>query len=357
VRIDQLLPSLSGHDAIGNHALRLRSALRDAGYLSDIYAEHISPGLEGDAAPPKDCPRRPDPDRVLVYHASTESSMVRWLKHSAAQGQLLAIDYHNITPSPYFTRWDPAASKRAKRARAQLAALADVTALALADSGYNQAELATLGFDDPVVSPLLIDVSPFSPSARPSTNEGAAGRWLFVGRIAPNKCHHDLIAAFAVYRKLFDPRAQLSLVGWNATATYRSALDGLTASLELQDAVSWREAISLTDLVAEYQQAEVFVCLSEHEGFCVPLIEAMSAGVPVVAYRAAAIGDTVGSAGVLLGDKDPVVVACAVRELITTPARRAELVAAGRERAAAFTVEASAAHFISTLETRLPVTP
>lgn len=355
MRIDQLLPSLSGHDAIGNHALRLRAAFRDAGYRSDIYAESISASVEREAIPANDCPRRPDPGRVLVYHASTESSMIEWLKDSAGQGQPLVVDYHNITPYSYFTRWDPASAKRAKRSRTQLAELAPVADLAVADSGYNQQELAELGFHNPVVSPLLIDVSGFRPRAEHSSSEGAGRRWLFVGRITPNKCHHDLIAAFAIYRKLFDPHAQLSLVGWSAIATYRSALDRLITKLEVGKAVKWREAAPLTELVAEYQQADVFVCLSEHEGFCVPLVEAMSTGVPVVAYRAAAVGGTLGTAGVLLDDKDPLAVAEAVHELVEDPARRDALVDAGRERAMSFSAEQTAAQFVSTLQAGLAV--
>jgi glycosyltransferase involved in cell wall biosynthesis len=123
-------------------------------------------------------------------------------------------------------------------------------------------------------------------------------------------------------------------------------LEDLADRLEVAGAIDWRVDIPFTDLIVEYQRSDVFVCLSEHEGFCVPLLEAMAVGVPIVAYRAAAVGDTVADAGVLLDDKDAVVVAVAVRDLLEDAARRRRLVDAGRAQAAAFSLDATAPLFI-----------
>jgi glycosyltransferase involved in cell wall biosynthesis len=343
MRIDQLLPSLAEHDAITNHALHVRGALQAAGYQSEIYAEIIDPRLGSEARHESECPRGRDRDRLLIYHGSTDSSMVRWLVDSAKKGQRLAVNYHNVTPAPYFMRWDPAAAKRSKRARRQLARLAGVTGLAVADSRFNEIELERWSYAHSRVSPLLVDTNRFV-AAQPSNNR--AGRWLFVGRVAPNKCHHDLIAAFAVYRRLFNAEARMTIVGWSVVETYRAALEELADRLEVGEAIDWRVGIPFTELIAEYQSSDIFVCVSEHEGFCVPLVEAMAVGVPILAYRAAAVGETVGRAGVLLDDKDPVVVAAAARQLLEDDQRRQRLVEDGRARAAAFSVEVTAPLFV-----------
>jgi glycosyltransferase involved in cell wall biosynthesis len=219
-----------------------------------------------------------------------------------------------------------------------------VTSLAIADSPFNQTDLDQWSYANPIVSPLLVDTGRFL--AAPSKPSSPHGRWLFVGRVAPNKCHHDLIAAFAVYRRLFDPEARLTIVGWSAVETYRAALVDLADRLEVRAAVDWRPDIPFTELVAEYQGSDVFVCLSEHEGFCVPLLEAMAVGLPVLAYRAAAVGDTVANAGTLLDDKDPLVVAVAVHQLLEDDVRRRRQVDAGRARAETFSLDVTIPAFI-----------
>jgi glycosyltransferase involved in cell wall biosynthesis len=353
MRIDQLLPSFTPHDAISNHALMVRQSLIRAGYQSDIYADIINPPFDREARPATECQRAPDPERVLLYHGSTESESVRWLEAAARQGQRLAVNYHNITPAGYFTPWDPATAKRSKAGRRQMARLAAVVGLAIADSAYNRAELDGWGYAHAVVSPLLLDLPPMGGS-RPV---GGTSNWLFVGRIAPNKCHHDVIAAFAVYQRLYQPEARLTFVGWSAIPSYLAALRDLAAALGVSARVEWRNGISLTELVSAYRAADALVCLSEHEGFCVPLVEAMAAGVPVVAYRAAAVPETVGSAGVLLDSKEPLTVAAEVHELLSDPARLSSLVSAGTARAAGLTRAETSGQFVGHLRNWLAGRP
>jgi L-malate glycosyltransferase len=356
VRIDQLLPGFAKYDAIGNHALQIRRLLRGAGYQSEIYAEVLDPRLGGVGRSYLECPQGADPDRLLLYHASTDSAMVDWLQTAAGLGQLIALDYHNVTPSKYYARWEPLAAKSMHHARDELAGLAPCTGLAVADSAYNQAELVAFGYSPTAVCPLLVDLDEYHRDpdhrtlARLRRQRDRGGRrWLFVGRVAPNKCQHDVIAAFAVYRRLFDPEAHLTLVGGATSPRYLRALEQMAAQLKLGDSLELREAISLPQLLAYFHTTDVFVCLSEHEGFCVPILEAMELGVPVVAYRAAAVADTVDHAGILLDDKDPLVVACAVDDLITDEARRATLVEAGRFRAAGFSLDITSKHFLETV--------
>ncbi len=345
LRVDQFVPSFVLHDAISNHVRQVQRILRDAGYLSDVYFEHLDPRLEGRARSYRECDPTPDAHRVLLYHASTHSEMAGWLIDAARGGQRVAIDYHNITPSEYFARWEPIAARSMELARRQLAEILPWVGLAVADSAYNASELEALGHAGAAVRPLLLDLSEFHQQPDPATAARLADArrsgplWLFVGRLAPNKCQHDVIAAFAVFRRLFAPGARLALVGGATSVRYVSSLRSMTDRLGLGDSVEFAGSLRFAEMLAYFRAADAFVCLSEHEGFCVPLIEAMEAGTPVVAHRSSAVTETVASAGILLDDKDPLSVACAVQALIDDPARRTAAVGAGRRRAQAFALE------------------
>ena len=356
MRIDQLVPSLAKFDAIGNHVLQVRRVLRDAGFQSDIFAESTDPRLAREAHPYLECSTAPDPHRVLLYHAATRSPIAAWLQDRAQDGQVLACDYHNVTPSRYFARWEPLLARSLDLARDELAGLAPWTGLAMADSGYNRAELTEVGYRNTAVCPLLVDLDEYHrpPDARTlghlrRQKDAGGNDWLFVGRIAPNKCQHDVIAAFALYRRLFDPQGRLTLVGGATSFRYLRALHQLIGELELGDSVVLRDVLPFPQLLAHFRVADVFMCQSEHEGFCVPILEAMELGVPVIAYSAAALTDTVGGAGILLDDKDPLAVACVADALLTDDNRRAALVAAGRQRAASLSLPASSHRFLQTI--------
>src|SRR5207244_2242555 len=163
--------------------------------------------------------------------------------------------------------------------------------------------------------------------------DAAAGaRWLFVGRLCPNKAQHDIVRAFAIFRRLFDPAATLTLVGRSSSHRYETALRALISGLGLDDAVHLVGSITDAELAAAYRDADVFVCLSDHEGFCNTVVEAMAAGTPVIAFATSALPETVASGGLLLEDKDPWQVAVAAHRVMTDAALRATLVRAGRRR-------------------------
>jgi glycosyltransferase involved in cell wall biosynthesis len=161
---------------------------------------------------------------------------------------------------------------------------------------------------------------------------GVGARWLFVGRVAPNKAQHDVVKAFAWYRRVFDAEASLTLVGGVSAGSYWSALERFVDGLGLSGVVRLAGSVSDVELEGLYRSADVFVCLSEHEGFCVPLLEAMAHGVPVVALGAAAVPETLGDAGLVLGSKRPGLVAEAVGRVMRDAGLRARLVGAGRRR-------------------------
>jgi len=173
--------------------------------------------------------------------------------------------------------------------------------------------------------------------------------WLFVGRVTPNKCHHDLIKAVAAYRRGFGVPARLHLVGAPAAGSYQRALHQLVEALDLEGVVRFTGSVAPGVLAAHYRSADVFVCLSEHEGFCVPLVEAMRHRVPVVAFAAAAVPETVGAAALLLRSKAPLTVAAAVERLRSRPDLLEALVAGGLCRASEFDVARSTARFAEVL--------
>jgi glycosyltransferase involved in cell wall biosynthesis len=343
--IHQFLPTFAAHDAIGMHVLRIRGLLREAGFVSDIYADEIHDEMRGEATHYREFDKRPPGSggRWLLYHSSTGSPMVDWL---CRQADPLIVDYHNITEAKYFDRWAPVAADSMRHARDQLRQLAPHARFAMADSPFNEQELLATGYRETAVAPILIDFNEYdaAPNARllaqlQRGREDGGARWLFVGRVAPNKCQHDVVAAFAAYRALFDANAHLTLVGGMTAYLYWRSMEGLINELELSGAVTMADSIGFPELLAYYRTADVFVVLSEHEGFNVPVLEAMHFDVPVVAYASSAVPDTVGDAGVLLTDKDPVVVATAVDRVLNDTDLRTQLVGAGRGRVDHFSLK------------------
>jgi glycosyltransferase involved in cell wall biosynthesis len=150
---------------------------------------------------------------------------------------------------------------------------------------------------------------------------------LFVGRISPNKRIDDLIRVFAVYQRFVRPASRLLLAGdYGGHERYYEALLRMTHELRLSEVV-FTGHLEDDDLRACYAAASVFLCLSEHEGVGVPLLEAMSFRVPVVAFDAAAVRETLRGAGVLLRDKRPELVAELIDRLIRDAPLRAAVLA------------------------------
>lgn len=360
MRIDQYLPGFAPHDAIGNHTLQVRRVLREAGYESDIWAEFILGDLTREASPYLHDTHRPAEGRVLLYHSSTSSPMAAWLRERARSGDPVIGHYHNITPASFFAPWEPHIADAMRSARSELAMLAPHTAFSFADSAYNETELVELGYPATQVCPILIDLEEYHrpPSRLVLENlqrrkaRGGA-QWLFVGRVAPNKCQHDVVAAFAVYRRVFDPLARLTLVGGATSPNYLHAVERMIAELELGSSVEILGGLTDEELLAYWAAADVFVCLSEHEGFNVPSVEAMELGVPVVAYAAAVLPETLGGAGLLLASKDPLEVAEAVDRACRPGPTRERMIKAGKLRAAEFSLEKTSKQFLAGIEAYL----
>jgi glycosyltransferase involved in cell wall biosynthesis len=334
--LHQLLPSYARRDAIGSHAFRIQALLHRAGIASEVFATWRD-DAPGPCQPPSALRARPGERTVLLYHLSTGSDMATL---AASRREPLVIDYHNISPHDVFGRWEPLVGPELAQGRQQLAQLAGRATLAVADSAYNAAECRDVGYPRSAVAPILLDVdglvSEVDPAALQRLGDERASHggkdWLFVGRLAPHKAQHDVIKAFAAYRRAYDPHARLTFIGAASSHAYQTTLEAYVTGLELDGAVRLRGSVSAGELAAHYATADVFTCLSDHEGFCVPLLEAMAHGLPIVAFAAAAVPETLGGAGLLLPRKDPATVAAACHRVATDRVLAERLAAAGRAR-------------------------
>ena len=349
VRVDQVVPSLASRDAIGVHTLALTAALREAGFDSEIYYGTCTPDVTELAHPVIELGRATR-GRWLLYQSSIGSPVYDIV---AARSEPKLVNYHNITPAALLERWEPAVGYEVRLGRAQLERLAPESRLAVADSAFNEPELVAAGYTNTAVVPLLIEmtgggIAPDPVLARQLADAKAAGGadLLFVGKVSPHKAPHDLVKMLAVYRRLYDPEARLHLVGSPLGETYARALGAFVEELGLAGAVTVTGSVDQARLEAYYSAADVFVCASEHEGFCVPIVEAMGHGIPVVAYGVTAVPETVGDAGLILPDKDPLRFAAAVDRVVRDGELRRRLAAGAAGRVAAFSLGRSRSRFV-----------
>ncbi len=334
--VHQFVPAVAEADATSAHAVQARAVLRGMGIPSEIYVAEGAPLVEG-VLPVSAFSDRPGV--AVIYQFAIGSTLTDRLLASDVP---LALNFHNLTPPEHYDAWQPSLATSLRWSMGQLRQLARRTTLGIAVSEYNAVELRRVGVREAVVAPILFDVAtlPTAPEAAPGGAEPASGaRWLFVGRLAPNKAQHDVIRAFAVYRRVFDPGAVLHLVGAPAAPSYDRALRSLARALGVESAVTFTGAVTPGELTDQYRAADVFVCLSEHEGFCVPLLEAMHHDTPIVAFSSSAVPETLGRAGLCLPEKSPAVVATAVHRVVVDTSLRDRLVSAGHERVAAYSLE------------------
>jgi glycosyltransferase involved in cell wall biosynthesis len=303
--VHQVLATLGYGDAIGHEVLGIQRALRGAGFASDIFVETADRRLEHLTTDYRDMVTRIAPDDVLIHHFSIGSRASRTAY--ALPGRMVLV-YHNITPPEYFLGVHKDLVKLCFRGRRELTAYPSRCDLALGDSEYNRAELEALGFGATGVLPVVPDFSHLDLPPNTMTAAAFDDGWtnvLFVGRVIPNKKFEDVIGAFHVYRTRHNPRSRLLLVGsYSGFEKYFAMLQSLIARLGTPD-VHFLGHVSNEELTALYDVADLFLCASEHEGFCVPLIESFHKRVPVLAFAATAGPATMDGGGVLYETKDP----------------------------------------------------
>ena len=304
MRIDQLVPAFHRGDAIGDEAFELRGFLRGRGYDSEIYCLSRDRGLEGQARLFDKFPMPGSAD-ITILHFALPSPLSPAFARLGSRKVLL---YHNITPAEYFLPYSLEMAQLAYLGRKELASLVGATDLGLADSEFNRQDLIRLGFRRAEVFPLYVDFARYErPADRFIQDLVKDGRTniLFVGRIVPNKKIEDLIKVTFYYKKYISPLVRLLVVGkTQSLPKYYHSLTRLADEFYLKsEEVQFTGHIPDEEMYALYRASDVFLSLSEHEGFCLPLLESMAFDLPVAAYDAAAVPGTLAGAGVLIRDR------------------------------------------------------
>jgi glycosyltransferase involved in cell wall biosynthesis len=354
VRIDQVIPSIVERDAVSAHTVEAQRVLRSMGYVSEIFACTWGPEMEGRVRPITDIPKESGGGQWICYQGSIGSPAADVVAEHPAPKM---VDYHNITPTEYVERWMPGLGEEVRLGRQQLADLAPLVDFAVGDSAFNCSELDAWGYRKTRVSSLMMDLSAFecppdtglADALSHSKNQGGSD-WLFVGQMLPHKAHQDVVKAFACYLKLYDPKARLHLIGRPSCGEYALAVRRFVERSGLGSSVNLAGSVSAAELSAYYRAADVLVCCSDHEGFCAPLLEGMHHGIPVVAFDAAAVRETILDAGIVLSSKEPTLVATAAHKVLSDQELRETLIDRGRERARSFTIEAARRAFRENIE-------
>lgn len=326
MRIIQLIPTIAFGDAVGNDAVALKEVISSMGYETGIYAESVVPPLDSKTALKiTELPALSSED-IAILHLSTGAQ----LNYDFADYPCRkVVMYHNVTPPEYFEDNDPFIRDINVWALQAVSYLADKVDYCLADSDYNKQDLIRLGYTCKIdVLPILIPMEDYKKTPNRSVVKKYSDGWtnlVFTGRIAPNKCQEDVIAAYACYKRYMNPNSRLILVGaYKEENRYYRKLVQYVKELELDDVI-FTGHISFDSILAYYEVADVFLCMSEHEGFCVPLVEAMLFDTPVVAYSSSAVPSTLGGSGFLLEDKDPVVAAKVIDRVIRDEGLRQQI--------------------------------
>ncbi len=316
--IHQVVAGAAPHDAITNHALASQQVLRDMGAASEIFcdAQHLAPALHGAIRAHDEWRMVASPGDAAILHYSIDSPAFDHVLDAGAWG---AIQYHNITPAELLWPFNPALALQCRNGRRCLADLVGRIHASSADSSFNALELNDLGFPSTTVIGILraprppVAPLPRLPQQRPQL--------LFVGRGIPNKCQHSCILAISALRQA-EHDVALRLVGsWGGSKSYEIFCRSLIHDLQVGDLITITGPVDDDQLAREYAAADAFLCLSQHEGYCVPIIEALEADLPIVALARGAVPETVGGAGLLINDSAPSIVAEAVLAVLSGEVR------------------------------------
>jgi L-malate glycosyltransferase len=353
LRIDQWVPALHRGDAIGDSARLMRDAFRAWGHDADVYSLELDEDLEGDGRPFAQW-RAGGADDVVILHYALPSPLSAALEAHCGRRVLL---HHNITPPEFFAGHDPELARICAIGQREFRRLAPHVDLGLADSEFNRRELEEAGFARTGVLPIYLDFRRYrerpNPVLRRMLDDGRTNL-LFVGRVAPNKRQEDLVRLASYWRRFISPDVRLLLVGkLPRRRAYYDALQSFFYEEGFTPAeVVFTGHVDHAELLACYAEADVFVSMSAHEGFGVPLVEAMLMDVPVLAYRAGAVPDTLGGAGVQFTEKRVDEVAEMAGRLATDATLREAVLAGQRARLQAFapeTVEAALKAYVESL--------
>jgi len=308
--VHQMVAALSPGDAVCNEAFVFQRLLRERGYESEIYAGAIAPEMTGLGLPAADySKRRPTFEAATLFHFAIGSPVA---ERVLRRNEPLVLRYHNVTPHEFFLGFSGHLVGLTYHGARDLARFAPRTSLGLAVSEFNRRDLEAASFTPTEVLPLAMNMEALDEPPDPvvlSRFQDGRKNLIFVGRVAPNKKIEDLIRVFCAYQRYVEPESRLFIVGdGRGFEHYTRRLHELVSHLRI-DEVVFAGAVTQSELNAYYRMAHVFLGLSEHEGYGAPLIEAMHFGLPVIAFDAGAVRETLQGGGILLTKKEPEVVA------------------------------------------------
>ncbi len=317
MRIIQIVPSLAYGDAIGNDVLALDSAIKRRDFSAKIYAEGVDPRFSSDLA--QNIKNYvPEKDDLVILHVGAAARTNEWIKTLSCKKIMV---YHNITPASFFSGYNKVCEHYNDEGIRQLKELKDTFDMVLAVSDFNKQDLIDMGYKCEInVLPIVIPFDDYKKEPSQSVLRKYDDDYtnvLFLGRIAPNKKHEDVIQAFDFYQKNYNAKSRLFLVGNpKGCENYCEQLREFTKRLGTKNVV-FTGHTKFDEILAYYTLSDLFLCMSEHEGFCVPLVESMYFNIPILAYASSAIPCTLGGSGFLLKDKNPAVAGSLINKILT----------------------------------------
>lgn len=326
-RIIQFSAGFNPGDAISNEMLILKSYFLEIGFDGEIFSENIGKNTKGLASKFKSYRNREGD--FIIYHHSIHSAVFEFVNSIPSPKALI---YHNVTPSHFFEPYDLKLTHYLKKGREELIELKEKFQLYFADSKFNQQELLDLGFSSVQVLPIIYDFGRLL--KKEISKKEDTKNIIFVGRIAPNKKQDDIIKLAKVLKDHFLTNFKIHLVGYcsRELELYKEELNSLIQLFELENHVFFSDFIDDERLAEHYQNADLFLCMSEHEGFCVPLLESMYYDVPILAFDAGAVKDTLDGAGILFKEKDfPTICEC-ILKILSDKEFREKILVTQRER-------------------------
>ncbi len=330
--IAQVAPSMSDHDAISNYMFSVQDLLREEGVESDIYCAHVTPKLKSRVSDAYYI--NPEDYKAIIYHHSIGDPVVEIVKDFKVPTILY---YHNITPPGFFQNYSSRLYEVLSMGLEQLRELAAFCEVGIAASEFSEEELKSAAYKKTGVIPIFFDtkriesISGEDSQVKEFLAPGEVTNILFIGRVTPNKSHKDLIKAYYLYHKYFNSMSRLNLIGKYSEMRYVDELRMLIKKLDLGNNVHIGGMVNDLAWKTYYKYSDIFVSLSDHEGFFVPALEANYFEIPVVAYNAGAVPTTVGDGGIVLDTKNSAVVAETINKVLEDEKLKKELVALGRE--------------------------
>lgn len=347
MRIFQLIENIVFGDAISNHSVNIHKILKENEYETAIYAVHYDTRLDENMVHPIDELPELQEDDLIIYQMCQSSILNKMIPKLKCKK---ACMYHNITPPDFFLPFDDFQPQFQKKGIKEIKRLKKSFDYVWGDSQFNCDNLIEMGYDNSktAVLPILLDFSDFKQEPDQKTIEKYSDGWvniLFVGRISPNKKQEDIIRIFAFYKKYVNKKSRLILVGSFFNQAYKHCLEKYVGELGVEDVV-FPGHISFREILGFYSVADVLLCMSEHEGFCVPLLEAMLFDVPIIAFDSTAVPETLGGSGILVHDKDPAKISFIIEQLAKNKELRDEVIEKQRKRLEDFNLETVSEQFL-----------